>query len=404
MKKMQQRTVNIDKFIGCYDGYIPQKFCDQAIMVYEEQVSTVARDIAGFGYADSDYIRKVISRSSLAHTVPHWKKKFIKGANKNGYCTELAEKLWSMIESFSGYSFCKPHSASYAMLSFTCAYLKAHFTAEFIASVISNQGGFYSAYAYMSEAKRFGIKIFKPHINLSLKEYKGKYNKIRMGFMAIRNLQEKAIANILDERKNSDFRSLDDFLLRTNIELTDAMALVKAGCFEEFCSHLSHRAITLKVASFYLQSTDDRAPIQINVNTTPLTHEEKIMLEFESFGFPICEHPLQRYKTHLQYRVQKAKDIHKMCNHSVVFAGVLITRKITAKRKKEAMEFVTFEDETDIFECVMFPKTYKEFSDLLNWEKLFLVYGKVEKVFDVCTLTISRLESLQRKFDVKLVG
>ena len=68
------------------------------------------------------------------------------------------------------------------------------------------------------------------------------------------------------------------------------------------------------------------------------------------------------------------------------------------------MEFVTFEDETDIFECVMFPKTYKELGDLLNWEKLFLVYGKVEKVFDVCTLTISRLESLQRKFDVKLVG
>ena len=141
------------------------------IMVYEEQVTTVARDIAGFGYADSDYIRKVISRSSLAHTVPFWKRKFIKGANKNGYATELAAKLWAMIESFSGYSFCKAHSASYAMLSFTCAYLKAHFPAEFLASVISNQGGFYSAYAYMSEAKRFGIKILKPHINLSLKNY-----------------------------------------------------------------------------------------------------------------------------------------------------------------------------------------------------------------------------------------
>ena len=182
------------------------------------------------------------------------------------------------------------------------------------------------------------------------------------------------------------------------------MALVKAGCFTELCSNINHREITLKVASFYLQSPEDRVPIQINVNTVPLTHEEKIMLEFESFGFPISEHPLHRYKTHLQYHVQKAKDIHKMCNRKVIFAGVLITRKITATRKKEAMEFVTFEDETDIFECVMFPKVYKQYGDLLNWEKLFLVYGKVEKVFDVCTLTISHLESLQRKFDVKLVG
>ena len=70
-----------------------------------------------------------------------------------------------MISSFIGFSFCKPHSASYAMLAMTCAYLKTHFTAKFIASVISNQGGYYSNYAYMSEAKRFGIKILYPDIN-----------------------------------------------------------------------------------------------------------------------------------------------------------------------------------------------------------------------------------------------
>ncbi len=374
------------------------------IMVYEEQVSTVARKIAGFGYAESDYIRKVISRSSLAHTISYWKQKFIKGANKNGYTTELAEKLWAMIESFSGYSFCKPHSASYAMLSFTCAYLKSHFPAEFLASVISNQGGFYSTYAYMSEAKRFGIQILKPHINLSLKKYKGKGNKIRMGFMAIHNLQEKAIISILDERKNSDFRSLDDFLLRTDIHMADAMALVNAGCFIELCSHMNHREIALKTASFYLQPLEERNPVEIKINTLSLTHNEKITLEIESFGFPISEHPLKKYQSFIQYRVQKAIYIHKLHRKKVVFAGVLITRKITATKSKEAMEFVTFEDETDIYECVMFPEIYKKYGDLLNWETLFLVHGKVEKSFNIYTLTISRLESLQRTVDVKLVG
>jgi error-prone DNA polymerase len=100
------------------------------IMVYEEQVSKIARDISGFGYFESDYLRKVISKPSLIHKIPYWRRKFINGAVKRGYSKALMEKLWEMIQSFSGYSFCKPHSASYAMLSFTCAYLKAHHPAE----------------------------------------------------------------------------------------------------------------------------------------------------------------------------------------------------------------------------------------------------------------------------------
>jgi DNA polymerase III alpha subunit len=142
------------------------------IIVYEEQVSMAARKLAGFGYAESDYLRKVISRPSLEHLVPAWQKKFIDGMLKRGYDKKLALNIWDMVQSFSGYSFCKPHSASYAMLSFTCAYLKAHFPAEFLAAVISNEGGFYSSYAYLSEARRWGVIILPPNINRSFREYR----------------------------------------------------------------------------------------------------------------------------------------------------------------------------------------------------------------------------------------
>ena len=81
-------------------------------MVYEEQVSMTAREIAGFGYAESDYLRKIISRPALKHLVPQWKMKFIDGARQRGYSTALAQTLWQMIQSFSGYSFCKPHSGN----------------------------------------------------------------------------------------------------------------------------------------------------------------------------------------------------------------------------------------------------------------------------------------------------
>ncbi len=365
------------------------------IMVYEEQVSTTARKMASFGYAESDYLRKVISRPSLKYLIPSWRRKFMRGMARRGYSRELALTLWGMIESFSGYSFCKPHSASYAMLSFTCAYLKAHYPAEFLASVISNQGGFYSAFAYLSEARRFGIRILLPHINRSNKAFKGRKDQIRLGFMIIKKLQQKSVDAILDERKAGDFQSLEDFLLRVDLDLADAMALTNAGCFSELEPELNHKQIAFKVACFYLQD-DQGEPLDPPSDPTPLSCEEQLKLEIESFGFPISEHPLERYLPWFEGRIRKARDIPKHIGRTINLLGVYITRKVTSTRKHEAMEFVTFEDETDIFECVMFPKTFETYGDLLNWETLFVIRGKVEISFGVVTVTIQKLASLQQ--------
>jgi len=365
------------------------------IMVYEEQVSMTAREIAGFGYAESDYIRKVIQRPALAHKVPQWKLKFLAGAESRGYSRTLAKTLWEMIQSFSGYSFCKPHSASYAMLSFTCAYLKAHYPAEFLSSVMTNQGGYYSTYAYLSEARRFGIKILRPDINRSERYYKGRRRQIRLGFMAINRLQKKTMTEILDERKAGDFTSLSDFLLRTNLELSDLMVLTNAGCFSDLEPTLTHREISFQVASHKID-TDKDDSLPSSVFNGDLTAVQKHELEIESFGFPISVHPLKPYLTTFKGKVKKAKDIPKFAGQTINLLGVYITRKVTSTKKREPMEFVTFEDETDIYECVMFPDTYQKYGDLLNWEQLFILRGKVEESFGVFTLTIEKLGSLQQ--------
>ncbi|MEA3392739.1 MAG: OB-fold nucleic acid binding domain-containing protein, partial [Candidatus Marinimicrobia bacterium] len=366
------------------------------IMVYEEQVSMVARKIAGFNYVEGDYIRKVISKSSLQNVVPLWKKKFISGATRRGYSKTLAITLWNMIRSFSGYSFCKAHSASYAILSFTCGYLKANYTAEFLASVISNQGGYYSAYAYLSDAKRFKIKILKPHINFSERKYKGKKDKIRMGFMSINKLQKKTINKILNERKNGYFKSLKDFMWRVDLELADAMSLTNAGCFSELEKNSTHKEIAFFVAEYYLQTDKKRSIPKRKFPSQELTNSEKINLEIESFGFPISVHPLERYLHFFKNKIKKAKDISKFVGKTINLAGVYITRKVTSTKKHQPMEFITFEDETDIYECVMFPEEYKKYSDLLLWEKLFIIRGKVEVAFGVYTITVQKLGSLQK--------
>ena len=365
------------------------------IMVYEEQVTMAAMVMAGLNYADADLLRKSLSRKSMTHIIESWKEKFTKGAISRGYSINVIDKIWAMILSFSGYSFCKPHSASYAMLSFTCAYLKAHFPAEFLASVISNQGGFYSPYAYMSEARRFGIKILHPDINLSRKEWFGKNRTIQMGFMSIRQIQIKSVNRILGERKAGYFNSLDDFLERVELDLADAMAITNAGSFNHLEPKLTHREIAYKVAGFYLQDGNRR-----HLNSSPinqeLTDDEQYRLELETFGYPLSQHPLEKYRSQLSHRIKYAKDIKAFIGESIYLLGVYITRKEIVTKKSKPMEFLTMEDETDIYECVMFPDVFREFGDILHWESLLIIRGTVEESFGVATITIEKMASLQR--------
>jgi len=365
------------------------------IMVYEEQVTMAVMLMAGLGYAEAEQLRKTMSRDSMQYLMISWKQKFTQGATRRGYPLKIINDVWEMIESFVGYSFCKPHSASYAMLSFTCAYLKAHFPAEFLSSVISNQGGFYSSYAYMNEARRFGIKILTPDINDSYYHWHGKYNEIQMGFMSIRGLKYKAVNIILSERKAGNFDSLDDFLFRVDLDLSDAMALTNAGCFNSVDPDKSHQEIAYKVAGFYLQN-GLRKPLEPTLSKKFLTSDEQYQLELDTFGFPITIHPVARYRKMLSNRICYAKNIPEYFGQSIYLIGVYITQKESITRMSDPMEFLTLEDETDIYECVLFPTIFKEFGDLLHWERLFILRGKVEESFGVCSINIEKIGSLQQ--------
>ena len=365
------------------------------IMVYEEQVSMAAMTLAGLGYAEAEALRKTMSRDSMQHLILSWKKKFTEGSLRRGYSPNMIKDVWDMISSFVGYSFCKPHSASYAMLSFTCAYLKAHFSAEFLAAVISNQGGFYSPYAYMSEARRFGIQILPPDVNRSHKEWRGRKNKIRMGFMSIKRLQQKAVDGIMDERKAGEFDSLADFLQRVELDLADAMSLTNAGCFKSLAPELTHRELAYRVAGFYLQN-GVREPLTTSPVNNKLSDEDQYRLELDAFGYPLSIHPLEKYRPVLSRRIKSAREIPLFVGQSIYLIGVYITRKETVTGNSEPMEFLTLEDETDIYECVLFPEAFQEFGDMLHWETLFIIRGMVEESFGVYSVTIEKMGSLQQ--------
>ncbi len=372
-------------------------FLDESygIMVYEEQVSNAAMVMAGFSYSDAEKLRKAISHNSRDSSVSFWENKFMLSALHRGYSLDIIKKVWDMISSFVGYAFCKPHSASYAMLSFTCAYLKAHFNAEFLASVISNRGGYYSSYAYMSEARRLGIQILQPDINRSHYHWKGWKNKIRMGFMSIKNLQYKTIEHVINERKKEDFYSLKDFLKRVKLDLSDAIVLTNAGCFRNLAPDMNHQEIAYYVAGFCIQNSNQiflaHSPIK-----NKLTNEDRYRLELEVFGYPVSFHPLSKYRSLLSNRIKYAKDISQFSGYSIYLIGLYITHKEILTNTNEPMKFLTLEDESDIYECIIFPETFKKYSDILYWEKLFILKGIIEHSFGIYTVKIQKLASLQQ--------
>ncbi|MBD3289473.1 DNA polymerase III subunit alpha, partial [candidate division KSB1 bacterium] len=203
------------------------------IMCYQEDVSKVAMALAGFDAVEADQLRKILSKKRIGKTMLDFKEKFYKGARRNGVDDETIEKIWDMIMSFTGYSFCKPHSASYALVSFKSCYLRAHYPAEFMAAVISNQGGYYSAFAYISEARRMGLVILLPDINDSEWEYTGYSRRLQVGFMQLKGIRRETVNSILEERKKRPYRNFNEFLKRVNPDPNDVRILIKAGVFDQ---------------------------------------------------------------------------------------------------------------------------------------------------------------------------
>jgi error-prone DNA polymerase len=296
-----------------------------------------------------------------------------------------------MIMSFAGYSFCKPHSASYAQVSFKSAYLRAHYPAEFIAAVVSNQGGYYSAFAYLSEGRRMGLTILPPDINASEWAYTGSGKTVRVGLMQVKSLQEDVTKQILTERHtNGPYRSLRDFLDRVKPETAQATRLIKAGCFDSIAGELTRPALLWRL--FAAQATKPPGYLPI---PPEYAIQQTLSHELELFGFPLSCHPLDLFKEVLE-RIPHlpATDLAQHVGEEVTVIGWLVTEKIISTKKGEPMEFVTLEDQTGLYDATVFPNTYRRYCHLLATNQAYVVTGLVEEQFSTVTLTVRELQLL----------
>ncbi len=374
------------------------------IMVYQEDVSRAAVSTAGFSHTEADGLRKVMSKKDREHALKDFFEQFHDGAQRRGVSEKKIQEIWAMMMSFSGYSFCKPHSASYARVSFQAAFLKVHFPAEFMAAVISNQGGFYSTFAYVSESRRMGIDIDPPHVNHSDIAWKGKGQSMRVGLLAIKALSAKCRERIIARRREKMFHSLVDFLERVRPDETEARALINCGALDAFCSDGNRAALMWELAQWLKERSEkfkQRTLFKGFEKKPPLPalptqdERERLRREYATLGF-LCDcHPMTLYKKALQkVRTVKAVHLRRFVGRRICFAGWLITGKKVQTKHGDTMEFLTFEDEGDIVETTFFPAVYTRFCHMVDRNRPYLLYGKVEEDWGAVTLTVDKVEPL----------
>ena len=363
------------------------------LMVFQEDVSRVAVSFAGFSHADADGLRKILSKKNKKQKLADYYERFAKGAAAKGAAPDVIETVWNMIISFSGYSFCKPHSASYARVSFQAAFLKTHYPAAFMAAVISNQGGFYSTFAYVSEARRMGLVVRHPDVNHSGIRWSGHDRELRVGLSAIRGLSHTLVTHIIRERERKPFAGLEDFFERTRPAEDEARSLIHSGALDSLAeTEDANRAVILwRFAAWRKNKPFGKAP------ALPAEHRtDRLRKEFSAMGFLCTCHPMSLFTDILKDRsIVKAKDLPAFRDRRIRTAGWLITGKPVKTRHGDPMEFLTFEDETGPIETVFFPQVYKRFGHLAEREHPYLLSGRVAYDWGAYTLTVETMEPLE---------
>jgi error-prone DNA polymerase len=388
------------------------------VMVFQEQLSQAAIHLAGFDAGEAETLRKVVTKKLKEKKLRDFYARFVKGASEKGVGRKAIEEVWQMMMGFDGYSFCKPHSASYTMVAYKSAFLRAHYPAEFMASVISNGGGYYSAFGYLSEARRMGLKILPPDINRSEIKYTGKDREVRVGLMQLKDLSQDSKDTIIHERsKNGPFISFEDFLDRTgsHIHLQDVRILIKAGCFDSIVRGTTRPDLMWHALRFFDQKEEKKTPglfdgaqTPVPLNRRPTTSQspypKNLMLKHESetLGFVLSVHPLDLYRNKLEgLDYIRARNLPAWVGKQVTTIGWQITGKTVRTKDGQTMKFISFEDQTDIYETVLFPKTYHRYCHMLNATRPYILKGKVEENFGAITMTVNWIGFLDKYLENK---
>ena len=394
--KRKQNKEKIDYFDKSLEKVLKPTY---GIIIYQEQIMQIASIMAGFSLGEADILRRAMSKKKEEILLKE-KDKFINGSIKRGYSEELARKIYDLILKFAAYGFNKAHSVSYATISYRMAYLKAHYKEDFMKTLLNFElNSVNKTKEYIYECKKEGLNILKPDINKSDKYYLKEKDGIRYPLTGLKNLGSMIVNNILDERKNGDFKSIYDFIKRTNrknINKKTLISLIDAGCFDSF--DLNHRTMIdgIDLIINYgelIKDLDEEFVLlpELEIKEEYSKHE-LLKRELDVIGLYISDNPITEYKQKLNNKFNIC-DVSHWFDKNVNIIGTIDYVKEVETKKQDKMCFIKISDELASIDGVVFPQLYKTLNEIKK-DKTVLISGKVEKRFDKYQIIVNNIKYL----------
>ncbi|MFH1359552.1 MAG: DNA polymerase III subunit alpha [Candidatus Omnitrophota bacterium] len=373
------------------------------IIIFQEQVMQIASELAGFTLTQADHLRRAMSKKIPA-VMERNRKDFVLGCQKTSKIHEgLGNKLFDLIDYFSGYGFNRSHSAAYALISYRTAYLKANYPVEFMAALLTcERDNTDKVVEYIKEAEAMGIKVLPPDMNESIEEFNVINEKtIRYGLLAVKNVGSSAIESIVAERKNGLYTSLFNLCERVDLRLANHKvleSLIKCGAFDFIGIHRSQMMAILDRAldmgsktqrekasgqiSFYEMAGSEnfREKVEEIPDIKEWPQAQILTYEKELLGFYLSGHPLTRYRVEIkEFTDFPIRDLIKAVDgQEIRLVGLLNTVKLTTtKRTSERMAILKVEDTDGQVEVVVFPSTYPTVANRLKEGAVILLKGRV---------------------------
>jgi len=396
------------------------------LIVYQDDLLFSAIDLAGYSWEEADKFRKAVGKK-IPEEMAAQKEKFIKGVIKNGQTEKFAKEIWQLFEPFQSYGFNKSHAASYGMVAYQTAYMKANYPVEFMCALLSAESDDKIKISLaINECKRMGINVLPPDVNESdigftIVEDKDSIYKIsiRFGLNAIKNVGEAALNNILQERMNGKYLSLGDFLKRVDARKVNKRvleSLIKVGAMSTFGkrrSMLSH----LDEIKSVINSSKSFKDQQNLFSETSLKQEKDYKLES---GEEYEEFEIKKFEKELMGLSLSGKSINEILAKCITFSSLKISellkkeikenrlkitgiiseiRVIITKRSGKEMCFIKIEDETGNLELVVFPDVYEKYKNEIYENKIIIVEGKYDDRNDIPTIIVEKLFSIKDEGD-----
>lgn len=370
------------------------------VMVYQEDVIKVAHHFAGLTLTEADVLRRGMSgKYRSRQEFQRVQDRFFENCRRENYDEAVINRVWFEIESFSGYSFSKGHSASYAVESYQSLYLKAHYPLEFMVGVINNFGGFYRTEFYFHEARMNGAIIEAPCVNHSehLTTICGTH--VYIGFIHLKSLEARVAQEIAGERvSGGPYKSLDNFLRRITLGLEQIRILIRMGSFRftgKSKQHLLWEAMLYfgSVRSKNKTTVDlfDTEPAEYPLPTLQRNELEDAFDEIELLGFPLCD-PFRLIDSP-ERGDTVAHDLLNRTGQYVHMVGYVVTTKPTSTLKGDPMYFGTFLDrQGEVFDTVHFPDIARRFP--FRGRGLYTLKGKVVTDFGVAMVEVAWMDKL----------